>query len=95
MVSVPPNLAHVIGRIEQELEVDSTWGAWANLFIEQVTDVPGQANYFQDVKGKRIRVFVPPPLVEQLTQVPKQYDGHITYRGGFVSPVYALVPPSS
>jgi len=67
---------------------DDGWGAWADVEILDAQPIPGEASVDKHLRG-RMRVFVPPPLVDAV--VPETtFRGEMTFNGGPSGGVYAL-----
>lgn len=87
-VAFKPNASSVHARVLNTRRADDGWGAWARVEVVDAATADG-SEYFRNLPGKSLEVFVPPPLVEEIERC-STFDGVLTYRGGPSGGVYAL-----
>jgi hypothetical protein len=90
-VQFRPNETRIAANVLLFERAEDGWGAWVDLAVEQAAPV-GKGHQALPLAGTKIRVFVPPALVEELGRS-STWEGKITYRGSARGGVYALVPP--
>ncbi len=90
MVSAEPNETVISARVLKVEKASDGWGAWADLAVEQARRGAADADWADELRGKTIHAFVPPPLVKEVV-AGKHWHGVVT--AGGVEPTFSLVPP--
>jgi len=93
-VTAAPNLSEVVARILSGEAAQDGWGAWAEVEVEKAATPPGIPNWAAPLIGSRIRVFVPPPLVEAVLGH-ERFEGGLTFRSSPAGGMYALIARKS
>jgi hypothetical protein len=78
-VSSAPNESRIRARVVSAAPATDGWGAWAELEVLEHEPLQGPA-HISALTGKRIRAFVPPPLVDRLS-AGESFDGRVSWRG--------------
>lgn len=89
-MTVPPrpNATAVHMRVLSTAVADDGWGAWADVEILDSAPAVATQRAF-DLAGRRMRVFVPPPLVDVVAES-DVFEGELVLRGGPGKMVYGV-----
>lgn len=90
-VPSPPNEAAITANVLSLKPTDDGWGAWAEIKIITVKEIPGQKNFAVGLSGRKMKVFVSPQLLNKVV-VGNPYAGRLTFRGGSTKSMWCLLP---